>query len=63
MKSQMKAADRSGAEVAVIVGPDELAAGAVTLRALRTDEGRGERRQEAVPRTGLVDAIRTWLPA
>jgi histidyl-tRNA synthetase len=64
----MKAADRSGAAVAVIVGPDELAAGVVTLRALRAlpaeprhDEQQAERRQEAVPRTGLVDAVRAWL--
>ena len=49
--------------VAVIVGTDELAAGVVTLRALRADEQQGERRQEAVPRTGLVDAVRTWLPS
>ena len=63
MKSQMKAADRSGAEVAVIVGPDELAAGVVTLRALRADEQQADRRQEAVPRTGLVDAVRAWLPS
>jgi histidyl-tRNA synthetase len=57
MKSQMKGADRSGAEVAVIVGPDELAGGVVTLRALR-----GEGRQETVPRAGLVEAVRGWLP-
>ena len=59
----MKAADRSGAAVAVIVGPDELAAGVVTLRALRADDQQGDRRQEAVPRTGLVDAVRAWLPS
>ncbi len=35
MKAQLKAADRSGARLAVIVGPDEVAAGAVTLRPLR----------------------------
>jgi histidyl-tRNA synthetase len=35
MKSQMKAADRSGAAVAVIVGDDEAAAGEVTVRDLR----------------------------
>ncbi len=35
MKAQMKAADRSGAAVAVIVGPDERAAGEVTVRPLR----------------------------
>jgi histidyl-tRNA synthetase len=36
MKAQMKLADRSGARVALIVGPDELAAGTVSLRPLRT---------------------------
>jgi histidyl-tRNA synthetase len=58
MKSQMKAADRSGADVAVIVGPDEVAAGAVTLRALRD-----ERPQETVTRAELVETVRKWLPA
>jgi len=32
MKSQMKAADRSGARFAIIVGGDEVAAGTVTVR-------------------------------
>ena len=57
MKSQMKAADRSGADVAVIVGPDEVAAGVVTLRALRDD-----RPQQTVARAGLIETMRTWLP-
>jgi len=35
MKSQMKRADHSGAEFAVIVGADELAAGAAGVKALR----------------------------
>lgn len=35
MKAQMKLADRSGARVALIVGPGELAAGTVALRPLR----------------------------
>ncbi len=55
MKSQMKAADRSGAAVAVIVGGDELAAGTVTLRPLRGGE------QEAVPREKLLDRIAELL--
>ena len=42
LKSQMKRADRSGAQWAVIVGADELAAGGVTLKPLR---GQGEQRQ------------------
>ncbi len=53
MKSQLKSADRSGAMVAVIVGPDEAAAGEVTLRGLR-DTGD----QHRVGRAELVDAVR-----
>ena len=34
-KSQMKQADRSGARFAVIIGPEELAHGVVTLHPLR----------------------------
>ena len=35
MKSQMKKADRSGAELVLIVGEEELAAGEVSVRGLR----------------------------
>ena len=38
MKSQIKSADRSGALVALVVGPQELAEGTVGLRPLRSDE-------------------------
>ena len=54
MKAQMKAADRSGATAAIIVGPDELDAGTVVLRPLRGD---GE--QVTVARAELVDHLRT----
>ena len=57
MKAQMKAADRSGADVAVIVGPDEVAAGAATLRPA------GRTAQETVARTELIETVRKWLPA
>jgi histidyl-tRNA synthetase len=53
MKAQLKSADRSGAEVAVIVGPDEATAGEVTLRPLR---GRGEQRR--IGRADVVPAVR-----
>jgi len=53
MKSQMKAADRSGAAVAVIIGEEEAAAGVATLRPLRGDE-----EQVKVPRAELADAVR-----
>jgi len=56
MKSQMKAADRSDAEVAVIVGPDELAQARVTLRRLRSEAD-----QEVVARADLVSRVRGWL--
>jgi histidyl-tRNA synthetase len=53
LKSQMKAADRSGARVALIVGSDEMAAGTVSLRPLR---GSGD--QRTVPRADVVEAVR-----
>jgi histidyl-tRNA synthetase len=37
MKAQMKAADRSGAAIALIIGTEERAAESVTIRALRED--------------------------
>ena len=49
MKSQMKAADRSGARFAVIVGADELAAGTVVVRPMR-----GEGEQRAVARSEIT---------
>ena len=58
MKAQMKLADRSGATVALIVGPQEAAAGTVVVRALR-DGGT----QEAVPASGAVDAVRKLVEA
>ncbi len=38
MKAQMKAADRSGARFALLIGPEELAAGEVTIRDLRSQD-------------------------
>lgn len=54
MKSQMKAADRSGARFAAIVGEDEAAAGVVALRDLRA-----EHPQERVAQPALADTIRS----
>jgi histidyl-tRNA synthetase len=55
MKSQMKAAGKSGARFAVIVGEDEKAAGSVTLRDLATSE------QTTIPADDLVDHVRKVL--
>ncbi len=53
IKSQLRSADRSGARVALIVGPDEVSAGTVSLRPLR---GTGE--QRTVARSSVVEAVR-----
>ncbi len=55
MKSQMKAADRSGAAMAVIVGPDEAASSTCTVRNLATSE------QVSVPQSGLVAHVAAAL--
>ena len=56
MKSQIKSADRSGALVALVVGPHELADGTVGLRPLRSGE-----EQRAVPRAAIVDELKAYL--
>jgi histidyl-tRNA synthetase len=58
MRAQMKAADRSGAPFAAIVGDQELADGVVTVRPLRHDFGAP---QQAVPRPDLVAHLTTAL--
>ena len=58
MRAQLRIADRSGARLAVIVGPDEHASGSVSLRALR---GEGEHPQETVARDELVARVRSML--
>ncbi len=66
MKSQMKAADRSGATLALIVGTDELAAGTVVVRPLRAERGDVQSPpaagQYAVARHDLIDHLKKALP-
>jgi histidyl-tRNA synthetase len=57
-RAQLRAAGRSGARLAVIVGPDEAASGTVEVKDLRA----GQRvAQESVARSGVVDAVRRRL--
>jgi histidyl-tRNA synthetase len=56
MKAQMKAADRSGAAYAVIVGSDEQAAGTATVRPLRGGD------QVSIARAELVSDLRNRIP-
>lgn len=58
MKAQLRAADHSGARVALIVGPDELAEGTVSLKPLR---GGGE--QRIVQTADVVEAVRAATAA
>jgi len=51
-KSQLKRADRSGAEVALILGDDEVAMGTVGVKYLRRDEA-----QLTLDQSGLADVL------
>jgi histidyl-tRNA synthetase len=58
MRAQMKAADRSGAALAVIIGDQEVETSTATVRPLRGDFGA---HQDAVTRAGLVAHLRSAL--
>lgn len=55
-KAQMKRADAAGAQLALIVGDDEAAAHAVTLKPLRI-----ARAQQRVPLDELAERVGAWL--
>ena len=54
LKAQLKQADRSGARVALIVGPEELARDVVTARTAASTTGP----QVSVPRSAVVEWVR-----
>ncbi len=60
MKAQMKAANRSGAEIAVIIGSQEVEAGTVAVRTLRDGDRSGDQQQQ-VDRRDLVKKVRSLL--
>lgn len=57
MKSQMKAADKSGARLAIIIGPDELVQGSAVVRDLRSSSSE----QSTVNRPDLGSAVQKAL--
>ncbi len=63
MKSQMKAADRSGAPYAVIIGTNELEAGTVVVRPMRADydPDTGEGGQLVIARNDLLPHLQKAL--
>jgi histidyl-tRNA synthetase len=56
MKSQMKVADKSGARLALLVGPQEFAADEVTIRDLRSDDFEQTQRRVARSEVAFVVA-------
>ena len=58
LKAQLRAADRSGARLALVVGNDELKCATVTIRVLR---GEDAHHQEQVERSNLVDRVKELL--
>ncbi len=58
MRAQMKAAGRSGAPLALIVGEQERADGNVTLRDLAGQD----RSQSTIARTDVIEAVKKELP-
>ncbi len=64
MRAQMRAADRSGAQIALIVGPDEADAGMVTVRPLRRpDNACADEPQQTVARPELLGVLRSVFDA
>ena len=55
LKAQFKQADKLGAKLCVVLGPDEVAAGVATLRDMTTHE------QVQVPADQLVEEVRQRL--
>lgn len=54
---QLKYADRVGIPIAVVLGPDEIAAGSATVRDLRAGD------QQTVDRNGVAEAVRVMFDA
>jgi histidyl-tRNA synthetase len=59
MKSQMKVADKSGARLALLIGPQELEAGEVAIRDLRSDDF--EQMQRRVARSEVAFVVAELL--
>ncbi|GIT68664.1 MAG: hypothetical protein Ct9H300mP26_3510 [Acidimicrobiales bacterium] len=57
MRSQMRSANRSGAEIALIIGDQEVSEETVAIRMLRDDESG----QIVVPRNEVVAEVESLL--
>lgn len=58
MKAQMKVADKSGARLALLIGPQEMASNQITIRDLRNSELSP---QSSVPRQDVIAEVRSRL--
>jgi histidyl-tRNA synthetase len=59
MRSQIKVADKSGARLALLIGPQEMSAGEVTIRDLRSDDF--EQTQRRVARSDVASVVAELL--
>src|SRR5690554_6294339 len=60
-KSQFKRADASGASVALIIGPDELASGQASVKWLRQREGDQNPQQESLAFDVIAEKLKTRM--
>ena len=63
MKNQFKRADKSGAEIALIVGEQEADANTVNIKLLRSKDNGGERsvEQRVIRQNDVVNAVTNLL--
>jgi histidyl-tRNA synthetase len=57
-KSQMKKADKSQAQIALILGDDELDSQTITVKYLRSDEADDKPQQQQLPQTEVVELLK-----
>ena len=57
MRSQVRSADRSGAQIALIIGEQEIDESTISIRMLRDDQAE----QLVVPRDQVVSQVRQLL--
>lgn len=60
-KSQFKRADASGASVALIIGPDELASGQASVKWLRQGEAEQRPQQETLDFDAIAETLKTRM--
>lgn len=58
---QFQLADQRGASLVIVIGPDELEKGLITIKDLRTSRGGSKANQSQVPESSLTSEVRALL--